>query len=431
MTQVVQTASSARAQAGSSGKSPFDVMQIRKDFPGLADDVRGKPLIYLDNAATTQRPRAMVERTAHAYLHLSANVHRGVHTLSARATQAYDDVRAQVACFINAPKAEEIIFTRGATESLNLVSHALGSLVVKAGDEVLITHLEHHANLVPWQLLCEAQKATLVVVPIGDDGQVSSDEVTARMTDRTRIVAMAHMSNALGTVLPVEKVCREARARNIISVIDGAQAVAHLPVDVSALGCDFYAFSAHKMYGPTGVGILWGKMAWLDRMPPWQAGGDMIANVTLTETTFAEVPLKFEAGTPNIAGVLGLGGTLSYLESIDWPKALAYEHALHGYLAEALATLPEVTLIGTAPGYRGVQSFTVEGIHPHDIGTLLDGFGIAVRTGHHCAQPVMQRFDVPATARASLGIYNTREEVDQLVAALKRLIVMFRGEAPS
>jgi len=387
--------------------------------------VRGKPLVYLDNAATAQKPERVIEAEARFYRETNANVHRGVHLLSERATQAYEEVREKVRRFLNAPAAREVIFTRGTTEALNLVAQTFGRQRVGQGDEILVTEMEHHSNIVPWQMLAQERQARLTVVPVDDRGVLRLEALEQRLGPRTRILAVTHVSNALGTVNPVARICELARARGVAVVVDGAQGVPHLPVDVPALGCDFYAFSAHKLYGPTGVGVLWGKREHLEAMPPWQGGGDMIISVTFEKTTFNELPYKFEAGTPNIAGVVAMGAALDWLASLDLPGALAHEHDLLGYGTELLSRVPGLRLVGTAPEKEGVLSFLLGDVHPHDIGTVLDREGIAIRTGHHCAQPLMIRYGIPATARASLAIYNRRSELEALAAGLEKVRRMF------
>jgi len=396
----------------------LDVERIRRDFPILARRVHGKPLVYLDNAATTQKPQHVIDRLVSYYREENANIHRGVHLLSVEATDAYDETRAAVRRFLNAADAREIVFVRGTTEGINLVAATYGRSHVGAGDEVVITEMEHHSNIVPWQMLCEEKGAHLRVVPITDSGELRLDEYERMLTARTRIVAVTHVSNALGTINPVDSLVRLAHDRGIPVLIDGAQAVAHMPVDVQALGCDFYVFSGHKVFGPTGVGVLYGRAALLDAMPPYQGGGDMIRSVTFERTLYNDVPFKFEAGTPNIAGVGGLGAAIGYLDSVGIDRVNAYERDLVAYGTEALSAIPGVRLTGTAPHKAGILAFVMGDVHPHDIGTILDREGIAVRTGHHCCQPLMARLGVAATVRASLGLYNTREEIDALVRSL-------------
>ena len=396
----------------------LDVRRIRRDFPILARSVRGRPLAYLDNAATTQKPRSVIEAVTRYYETTNSNVHRGVHTLSQEATEAYEGARRDVARFLNAPSEAQIVFTRGATESINLVAASFGEARVGEGDEVLVTEMEHHSNIVPWQLLCERRGARLVVLPIDDRGELRLDLLPGLLTDRARIVAVAHASNALGTVNPVKEIARIAHARAVPVLVDGAQAAPHLRVDVQDLGCDFYAFSGHKTYGPTGVGALWGRPELLEEMPPWQGGGEMILSVSFAGTVYNRVPAKFEAGTPNIAGAIGLGAAIRYLESLDAEAIRAHEDHLLALADAAVAEVPGLRVIGTAREKTAILSFVVEGAHPHDVGTILDARGVAVRAGHHCAQPVMERFGVPATTRASFALYNTEEEVERFAGAL-------------
>jgi cysteine desulfurase / selenocysteine lyase len=399
----------------------FDVEKVRQDFPVLHQKVHGKPLVYLDNAATTQKPLAVMEAIENYYRRDNSNIHRGVHALSERATEAYEAVRVAAQKFLNAADSKEIIFVRGTTEGINLVAQTYGRKNVGAGDEVLITAMEHHSNIVPWQLLCEEKGAKLRVAPINDCGELLLEEFEKLLGPKTKIVAVGHLSNALGTINPVREIARMAHARGIPVLVDGAQAAPRLPVDVQALDCDFYAISGHKMYGPTGIGVLYGKTKLLEAMPPYQGGGDMIASVTFDKTIYNRLPYKFEAGTPNIADTIGLGAAIEYLNRIGLEQIEQHEADLLTYATSAVGAIPGVQLIGTAREKAGVLSFVMEEIHPHDIGTILDREGIAVRTGHHCAQPVMQRFNIPATARASFGLYNTREEVDALVAGLHKV----------
>ena len=404
----------------------YDVAAIRRDFPILTRTVYGKPLVYLDNAASAQKPEAVIAAEREVYERCYANIHRGVHWLSVHATDAYDAAREKARAFINAEAAAEIVFVRGTTEAINLVAQTYGRLRVGAGDEVLITGLEHHSNIVPWQLLCEEKGASLRVAPLTDAGEVDLDALERLLTPRTRIVSVSHLSNALGTILPIRRITELAHARGVPVLVDGAQAVPRMPVDVRALDCDFYAFSSHKLYGPTGVGVLYGKTRLLEEMPPYQGGGDMIRSVTFEKTTFNALPYKFEAGTPNIAGGIAFGAALDYVGGIGVGAIEAHEADLLQYATQAMAEIPGLRIVGTAKRKAGVLSFVLDRVHPHDIGTVLDREGIAIRTGHHCAQPVMDRFGVPATARASFGLYNTREEVDALVAAIHRVIGMFR-----
>jgi len=404
----------------------YDVAAIRRDFPILATKVYGKPLVYLDNAASAQKPLAVIDTERDVYEKCYANIHRGVHWLSVHATDAYDAAREKARAFVNAAEARELVFVRGTTEAVNLVAQTFGRTRVGAGDEVLITGLEHHSNIVPWQMLCEEKGAHLAVAPIDDAGDVDLDALERLLTPRTRIVSVAHLSNALGTVVPVRRIAELAHARGIPVFVDGAQAAPRMPVDVRGLGCDFYAFSSHKIYGPTGVGVLYGRAELLDAMPPYQGGGDMIRSVTFEKTTYNDLPYKFEAGTPNIAGGIAFGAALDYVSAIGLGRIAAHEHDLLEYATESLLGVDGLRIVGTAREKAGVISFVLDGVHPHDIGTVLDREGVAVRTGHHCAQPVMDRYHLPATARASFGLYNTRGEVDALVAAIHKVIGMFR-----
>jgi cysteine desulfurase/selenocysteine lyase len=397
----------------------LDVTKIRADFPILAERINGRPLVYLDNAATSQKPRVVLDAIANYYEHLNANIHRGVHTLSVRATEAHDAARLTVKQFINAADTREIIFVRGATEAINLVAQTYGRKHVAAGDEVLITAMEHHSNIVPWQILCEEKSAHLRVAPIDDRGELILDEFARLIGPRTKIVAVTHVSNALGTVLPLREMIELAHRSGVPVLVDGAQAVPHFAVDVQALDADFYAFSGHKVYGPTGIGVLYGKRALLDAMPPYQGGGDMIRSVTFEKTTYNDLPWKFEAGTPDIAGAIALGAALKYITGLGMDNIAAHENDLLAYATQTVGAIPGVQLIGTASERVGVVSFVLDGVHPHDLGTILDREGIAIRTGHHCAQPVMERFGIPATARASFAVYNTREEIDALVAGIR------------
>lgn len=405
---------------------PYDVERIRQDFPILSTRIRGKPLVYLDNAATTQKPRPVLEAVSRYYASMNANIHRGVHYLSELGTRAYEETRAKVARFLGAADPREIVFVRGATEAINLVAQSFGRAFLREGDEVLITHLEHHSNIVPWQMLRDERGIVLRVAPIDDRGGLILDEFERRLGPRTRLVSVAHVSNALGTVLPVARIVRMAHERGIPVLVDGAQAVAHLPVNVRELGCDFYAFSGHKLYGPTGVGVLWARAEKLERMPPYQGGGEMILSVSFERTEYNRIPHKFEAGTPHIEGVVALGPALDYVSALGLEAIGAHERDLLEYATEALREIPGLRILGTAREKSGVVSFTLEGVHPHDVGTILDQEGIAIRTGHHCAQPVMERFGVPATARASFALYNTRAEVDALVEGLRKVRAVFR-----
>ena len=406
--------------------SPLDVKRLREDFPILHQTVRdGRPLVYLDNAATTQKPRVVIDSIRRYYERDNANIHRGVHELSERATAAYEGARALVQRFIGASSPREIIFTRGTTEAINLVAQSFARPRVRPGDEILISTMEHHSNIVPWQMLCEQTGAVLRVVPIDDRGDLVMDELAARLGERTRLLALVHVSNALGTVNPVREIVALAHERGVPVLLDGAQAVAHARVDMRDLGCDFYAFSGHKLYGPTGIGVLYGRSELLEAMPPWQGGGDMIASVTFEKTTYNTLPYKFEAGTPHIAGGIGLGAAIEYVNAVGLDAIAAYEAELLDYATRGVSSVPGVRLIGTARRKSGVVSFVVNGVHAHDVGTILDQEGVAIRTGHHCAQPVMERFGVPATARASLALYNTRDDVDALVAALRKVAEVF------
>jgi cysteine desulfurase / selenocysteine lyase len=403
----------------------FDVESVRKDFPILHLRVHGKPLAYLDNAATSQKPQAVIDALRHYYEEENANVHRGVHYLSELATQKYESARAKIQSFLHAASEKEIIFTCGATESINLVAATFGRLRVHEGDEVLITGLEHHSNIVPWQLLCEERGATLRVVPITDSGEVLLEEYLQLLSEKTKMVAISHVSNALGTVNPIKHMIQLAHSRGIPVLVDGAQGVPHLKVDVQDLDCDFYAVSSHKMFGPTGFGVLYGKEEFLDAMPPYQGGGDMIRSVTFEKTIFNDLPYKFEAGTPHIEGAIGMGAAIDYVNALDWSAVEAYEKHLLQYATEALSEIDDVRIIGTAREKAGVISFVLEGVHPHDIGTILDQEGVAIRTGHHCAQPVMDRFCIPATARASFAFYNTVEDIDALIFGIKKVKELF------
>jgi cysteine desulfurase/selenocysteine lyase len=405
-----------------------DFAALRADFPALQQLVHGKPLAYLDNAASSHVPNAVHEATAVQQRLNHSNVHRGVHELSERSTAAFEGAREKIRRYINAASTEEVIFTRGTTESINLVAASFGPSTLKRGDEVLITWMEHHSNIVPWQLICERTGARLVVAPINDDGGLDVAAFESLLSERTRIVAITHVSNALGTVNPVAALIAASRRVGATVLIDGAQAVPHLRVDVRALDCDFYAFSGHKMFGPTGIGVLYGKRDLLAAMPPYQGGGDMILTVTFERSTYNALPYKFEAGTPNITGAVGLGAAVDYLEKIDFAAAAAHEHGLLRYAMESLhAEIPGATVIGTAEPKTSVLSFVIEGIHPHDLGTIVDREGVAIRTGHHCAMPIMERFGVPATARASFAFYNNRADVDRLMIGLRRAVEMFRG----
>jgi cysteine desulfurase/selenocysteine lyase len=407
------------------GETTFPVEEVRRDFPILHQQVYGHPLVYLDNAATSQKPRAVIDAISHYYERGNANIHRGVHFLSEHATEEHEAARRIVQRFLNAADKREVIFVRSATEGINLVAQTYGRKHVGAGDEVLITAMEHHSNIVPWQMLCEEKDAKLRVVPINDRGELMMDELPKLLGPRTKLLAVTHVSNALGTINPLRKIIEIAHSHGVPVVVDGAQAVPHVKVDVQELDCDFYVFSGHKVYGPTGIGVLYGKRALLEAMPPYQGGGDMIRSVTFEKTLYNDVPYKFEAGTPNIAGAIGLGAAIEYVNHLGIDNIAAHEHDLLVYATEALSAIPDIRLIGTAAQKAAVISFVIEGIHPHDIGTILDRSGIAIRTGHHCAQPVMQRFRIPATARASFAMYNTRAEVDALVEGIQKVKEVF------
>jgi len=409
------------AQKLNSAPSGFDVERVRADFPILSTEVHGKPLVYLDNAATSQKPRAVIDAILRYYQGTNANVHRGVHYLSETATEEYEAARRTAQQFINAPHIHEIIFVRGTTEGINLVAQTFGRTRVGAGDEVLITGMEHHSNIVPWQILCNEKSAQLRVAPINDDGELVLDEFAKLLGPKTKLAAVTHVSNALGTINPLKRMIELAHAQGVPVLVDGAQAVPHLKVDVQALDCDFYTFSGHKVYGPTGIGVLWGKTALLESMPPYQGGGDMISSVTFEKTSYNKLPYKFEAGTPDIAGVIGLGAALTYVTGLGIEKIAAHEHDLLEYATERLLAIPGVRIIGTAKEKAGVVSFVMENAHPHDIGTILDQEGVAIRTGHHCSQPIMERFGIPATARASFALYNTRSEVDALIRGIEKV----------
>ena len=404
---------------------PFDVDKIRADFPVLDQMINGKPLVYLDNAATSQKPQSVIDTLVNYYSTDNANVHRGVHTLSQRATDDYEEAREKVRRFINAEKDEEIIFVRGTTEGINLISQTFGRSCVSEGDEIIISSMEHHSNIVPWQILCQEKGARLRVVPVNDAGELLLDEYERLFTANTKLVSIVHQSNALGTINPAKEIVDIAHGHGVPVLLDGAQAIAHLGVDVRDLGCDFYAFSGHKLYGPTGIGVLYGKESLLEEMPPYQAGGEMIRSVTFEETLYNTLPNKFEAGTPNIAGAIGLGAAIDYVGTIGMDEISAYESELLQYGTDRLSSIEGLKIIGTADKKGSVISFIMEGVHPHDIGTILDADGIAIRTGHHCAQPLMDRFGVPATARASLAFYNTKEEIDVLVRGIDRVIEVF------
>ena len=403
----------------------LDVDRIRRDFPILATTMRGRPLAYLDTAASAQKPRAVIDAISDFYANHYANIHRGVYQLSAEATRRYDAVRAKVARFIGARDAHEVVFVRNATEAINLVARSWGDANVGEGDEIVVTTMEHHANIVPWQMLASRRGATLRVAPIHEDGSLDLARLEGLLGPRTRLLAFTHVSNVLGTINPVAGITAMARARGIATLVDGAQGVPHGPVDVTALGCDFYAFSGHKLFGPSGAGVLWGRRALLDAMPPFLGGGDMIERVSFEGTTFARAPERFEAGTPDIASVIGLGAAIDYLEGIGMANVAAREHALLAHATDALAKVPGLRLVGTAKQKAAVVAFVLEGVHPHDIGTVLDGEGIAIRAGHHCAQPLMDHLGLPATARASFAFYNTEAEIDRLATALAKTRELF------
>lgn len=411
------------SQASASTASPpsFDAGRVRQDFPILDREVRGRRLAYLDNAATTQKPKVVLDALTRYYTEHNANIHRGVHYLSEVATQAHEAARLTAQRFLNARQTREMIFTRNATEGINLVAQSFGRRHIGKGDEVVITGMEHHSNIVPWQLLCEQTGAVLRVVPIADDGELIWEEFERLVGPRTKLVAAVHLSNSLGTVNPVSRIVELAHQHGAAVLLDGAQAAYHFPVDVQALDCDFYVATGHKLYGPTGIGLLYGKAAHLEEMPPYQGGGDMISSVTFEKTTYNEIPYKFEAGTPHIAGAIGLGAAIKYLTGLGFDQVALHERELLAYATDALQQIPGLKLIGTAPEKASILSFVMEGIHPHDIGTIVDREGVAIRTGHHCTQPVMDRFGIPATARASLAMYNTRNDIDALVVALEQV----------
>ncbi len=410
----------ARVTGGS-----FDVMRLREDFPILKEKIHGKPLVYFDNGATSQKPRAVIDALDRYYRAENSNIHRGVHALSERATAAYEAAREKVRHFINAGSDKEIIFVRGTTEAINLVAQSYGRSFLKPGDEIIVSAMEHHSNIVPWQMLCEQTGAKLRVIPINHDGELVMEEFRRLLNDKTKFVSVTHVSNALGTIVPVKEIIALAHERGVPVLLDGAQAVPHLRVDVQDLGCDFYAFSGHKMFGPTGVGVLYGRRALLEKMPPYQGGGDMSSLVTFEKTHYNVLPYKFEAGTPHIAGGIGLGAAIDYLLALDWDALAAHEHRLLSCATDALASIDGLRIIGTAKEKAGVLSFVLDHVHAHDVGTILDQEGVAVRAGHHCAMPVMQRFGVPATTRASFAFYNTTEEIDVLAQAIHRVRKVF------
>lgn len=419
------TLATATAPAVGGGLRPLDVAALRREFPILLERVNGKPLIYLDNAATSQKPRCMLDAIRNYYEHANANVHRGVHRLSERATELYEGARDKVRTYLNASRREEIVYVRGVTEAVNLVAQAYARPRLKSGDEILITWLEHHSNIVPWQMLCEQTGATLRVVPVDDAGALRMDEFARLLTPRVKLVSVGHISNALGTINPVAEMARMAHAVGAVIFVDGAQGAQHLRVDVRALDCDFYAISGHKMYGPTGIGALFGKFSLLNEMAPYQGGGDMIASVSFSGTIYNELPHKFEAGTPHIAGAVGLGATVDFLSGLDFAAVAAHEQDLLEYGMAMLRETPEVRLVGTAADKASVVSFVIQGVHPHDAGTILDQEGIAIRSGHHCAQPLMERFGIAGTCRASMSFYNTRAELDALAAGVRKVIQVF------
>jgi cysteine desulfurase/selenocysteine lyase len=422
MMATIERPSAAARQAS---KPPFDVWRVREDFPILKQKIHGKPLVYLDNAATSQKPQRVIDAVRQFYAEDCSNIHRGVHALSERSTETYEQARVRIQRFINAASEREIVFVRGTTEAINLVARSYGGSHIRAGDEIVISAMEHHSNIVPWQLICEERGAHLRVIPINDNGELLLGEYEKLLNARTRLVAVTQVSNSLGTVNPVRHLIETAHSRGIPVLIDGAQAIQHMQVDVQQLDCDFFAFSGHKVYGPTGIGVLYGKAKWLEALPPYQGGGDMISSVTFEKTTYNKLPHKFEAGTPDIAGAIGLGAAIDYVNEVGLEAIAAYEHELLRYATEAVLEVPGVRIIGTAREKTSVLSFIMDGAHPHDIGTIVDQDGVAIRTGHHCAQPVMDRFGVPATARASLAFYNTREEIDTLVAALHKVRRLF------
>ncbi len=415
----------SQKSAGIMVSEKFDVARVRQDFPILSQKIHGKPLVYFDNGATSQKPQCVIDAIDRYYRAENSNIHRGVHHLSERATAAYEAARGKLRGFINAGSDREIIFVRGATEAINLVAQSYGRTFLKAGDEIIVSAMEHHSNIVPWQMLCEQVGAKLRVIPINHDGEIVMEEYQRLLSDRTKFVSVTHVSNALGTVVPVKEIIAQAHGRGVPVLLDGAQAVPHLKIDVQELDCDFYAFSGHKMFGPTGVGVLYGRAELLEKMPPYQGGGDMISLVTFEKTHYNVLPYKFEAGTPNIADGIALGAAVDYLRALDWPAVVAHEDELLRYATEALGEIPALRIIGTAKEKAGVVSFVFDQVHAHDVGTILDQEGVAVRAGHHCAMPVMQRFGVPATVRASFAFYNSIEEIDVLVRAIARVLKVF------
>ncbi len=419
------TTTTKPAVAKASRAPAFDSAAIRSDFPLLQTQSHGKPLVYLDNAATSQKPQAVIAATARYYTTYNANIHRGVYKLSADATAAYEAAREKVARFINAPSGREIVFVRGATEAVNLVAATWGVENIHPGDEIILSEMEHHSNIVPWQLLAQRTGAVIKVISISDSGELSLDHYAQLLSDRTRLVAITHVSNALGTINPIERIVSMAKARGVPVLIDGAQSIPHLAIDVQKIGCDFFVFSGHKLYAPTGIGVLWAKGELLEKIPPYQGGGDMISTVSFAGSTWNDVPHKFEAGTPHISGAIGLGVAIDYITGIGMDAIARYEHDLLKYATKKLERVGGLHIIGTAPDKAAVISFIMENIHPHDIGTIVDGEGVAIRTGHHCCQPLMDRYNIPATARASLAFYNNREDVDHLVAAVEKVKEVF------
>ena len=415
----------AAASVAPAPAAGFDAEKLRADFPILSREVNGKPLVYLDNAATSQKPQVVIDTLVHYYTSLNSNVHRGVHTLSQLATDDYEGARSKIRQLLNAADDCEIIYTGGTTEGINLVAHTYGRQNIGPGDEIIISNMEHHSNIVPWQMLCEERGAVLRVVPIDDSGVLLLDEYERLLSPRTRLVSITHVSNALGTIQPVERIIELAHQAGAVALLDGAQAVQHLRVDVRQLDCDFYVFSGHKLFGPTGTGVLYGKAELLEAMPPFHGGGEMIKSVTFEKTLYNDLPYKFEAGTPNIAGMIGLGAAVDYVQGVGYENFAAYESELLEYGARALSSIQGVRIIGTAPHKAGVLSFVLDGVHPHDIGTILDAEGVAIRTGHHCAQPVMARLQIPATARASVAMYSTKADIDALVRGLDRVLEIF------
>ena len=419
------TSANAAIRPQAAAQTDFDVYRVRADFPILAREIHGKPLVYLDNAATTQKPQPVIDAMIRYYTAENSNIHRGVHMLSELATENYEQSRVTVQRFLNAPDLREIIFVRGATEGINLVAQTWGRANIGRGDEIVISAMEHHSNIVPWQILCEHSGANLRIAPVNDAGELLFDEFEKLLGPKTKLVAMAHVSNALGTVNPVRKIVQAARSVHARVLLDGAQAVPHMPVDVRAIDCDFYVFSGHKIYAPTGIGILYGKAELLEAMPPYQGGGDMISSVTFEKTLYNRLPHKFEAGTPHVSGAIGLGAALDYVNSIGLDRIARHEKQVLAHGTKRLLEIPGLRLVGTAREKEGILSFVLEGIHPHDVGTILDQEGIAIRTGHHCAQPLMERFGVPATARASLALYNTTEEIDALASGIEKVREVF------